>query len=54
MHVNASFGWGSIIMQPTSHYCVEAWGVSVKQTLHYYARGSHYYEDAQNGNNAIQ
>jgi len=32
----------------------EAWGVSVKQTLHYYASGLHYYEDAQNGKNAIQ
>ncbi len=29
-------------------------GVSVKQILHYYARGLHYYEDAQNGKNAIQ
>ncbi len=29
-------------------------GVSVKQSLHYYASGIHYYEDAQNGKNAIQ
>ena len=29
-------------------------GVSVKQSLHYYAIVIHYYEDAQNGKNAIQ
>ena len=44
----------SISKQTTSHYCAEDGGVSVKQTLHYYARGLHYYEDAQNGKNAIQ